>query len=168
MKNLLFIFITIVTTAFVVGTLSSCSEDDCSLAGRAMINGTFYTTNAETDAIIKDTIPTLTVTALGTDSIIINSEKDVKTVSLPLSYVSDVTVLVFHYDYATNPADADTISIRQENTLFFESIECGYTMEQSIIDITHTENLLSSITINNKNANVNGTENLTFNFKPRN
>ena len=167
MKNLLFFFIALVTSALIAGSLTSCSDDDCSIAGRAMINGSFYTT-AASGYTERDTLPTLTVTALGTDSIIINRETNVRAVSLPLSYVSDMTVLVFHYDYATNPADADTIYITQENTLFFESIECGYSMEQSITNITHTEHQLSSITINNKNANINGTENLTFLFKASN
>lgn len=164
MKNLFFLLIAFVCSTLIITGLSSCSEDNCSIAGRPMINGGIYTVNPTSGLTENDTIKTLTVTALGTDSIIINNQTNVLSLSLPLSYVSDTTVLVFHYDYTENPADADTLWVLQDNTAFFESIECGYSMIQSITGITHTSNQLSSISIINPNANVTGTENLRLFF----
>lgn len=160
MKNLFFLLIAFICTTFIITSLSSCSEDNCSLAGRPMINGGIYTINPTSGFTEADTIKSLTVTALGTDSVIINNQSNVRSLSLPLTYVSDTTILVFHYNYSTDPSDSDTLWILQDNTPFFESIECGYSMIQSIKNITYTQNLLSSISIINTNTNVTGTENL--------
>lgn len=144
----------------------SCSDvDDCSIDGRAMINCTVYTINPDTETSENDTLPTLTVTALGTDSIIVNRMSNVTTFSVPLSYVSDSTVLVLHYDYANNPALSDTICIRQTNTPYFESLDCGYTVSQTVDGVDYTKVQLDSIYIKNENANTNGTENLKLYYR---
>ncbi len=46
---------------------------------------------------MNDTLDSLTITAFGTDSIILNNQKRVHGLSLPLRYTADSTVLVFHY-----------------------------------------------------------------------
>lgn len=60
----------------------SCSEEaDCSMATRAMMQCYLYTIDKETDVVSKDTLDSLTITAYGTDSIIINNQKKVKDLS---------------------------------------------------------------------------------------
>lgn len=55
---------------------SACSEEsDCSMTGRPMVYANMYTINPETKAVLNDTLDSLTVTAFGTDSIIINNQK---------------------------------------------------------------------------------------------
>ena len=149
--------------------LTSCDDgNDCSIAGRQMVNGWVYTINPETNAVERDTILSLTVTALGTDSIIINRETNVQIVSLPLTYIADSTVLVFHYDYANDPSNSDTICIRQNNVPYFQSMECGYSMEQTILGVSYTRHQLDSIYRQNNYANTNGTENLKLFYRYRN
>lgn len=86
MKNLIRLFLILFVAGIAIGTHTSCSEDsDCSIAGRAMINCTLYRMPAPSETILQnDTLDSLTVTALGTDSIIINNQKKVHTLSLPL------------------------------------------------------------------------------------
>lgn len=56
--------------------LSACSEEsDCSMTGRPMVYAKMYTINPETKAVLNDTLDSLSVTAFGTDSIIINNQK---------------------------------------------------------------------------------------------
>lgn len=56
--------------------LSACSEEsDCSMTGRPMVYAKMYTINPETKAVLNDTLDSLSVTAFGTDSIIINNRK---------------------------------------------------------------------------------------------
>lgn len=77
MKNLIRLFLVLLIASVGIGLHTSCSEDsDCSIAGRAMINCTLYTKDVK-DEIVNDTLDSLTVTALGTDSIIINNQKKV-------------------------------------------------------------------------------------------
>lgn len=95
MKNLIRIFLILVIVGAGISIGSSCSdENDCSLAGRPMMYCTLYTLDEITDDRVKDTLDSLTITALGTDSIILNNEKNVHTLMLPLRYTSDTTVFV--------------------------------------------------------------------------
>lgn len=93
MKNLIRIFLIVVIVGAGISIGSSCSdENDCSLAGRPMMYCTLYTIDEITDLRVNDTLDSLTITALGTDSIILNNQKKVHTLMLPLRYTSDTTV----------------------------------------------------------------------------
>ena len=121
MKNLVRIFLLLIIVGAAIGIHSSCSdENDCSMAGRPMMYCTFKTNDPDNDnAVLNDTLDSLTVRAMGTDSIILNNEKDVHTVMLPLRYTSDSTVFIFQYNPVRNPEDVDTVYIVQENTSLF-------------------------------------------------
>ena len=150
----------IITGAFLFPILSvviSCSEEaDCSMATRAMMQCYFYTLDSETEVVSNDTLDSLTVTAFGTDSIIINNQKKVHDLSLPLRYTADSTVLVFRYSKTLT----DTLVVYQTNTPYFLSMDCGYQMKQSIKDVNYSRHSLDSIRIVNKEAGIYGTENL--------
>ena len=150
----------IITGAFLFPILSvviSCSEEaDCSMATRAMMQCYFYTLDPETEVVSNDTLDSLTVTAFATDSIIINNQKKVHDLSLPLRYTADSTVLVFRYSKTLT----DTLVVYQTNTPYFLSMDCGYQMKQSIKDVNYSRHSLDSIRIVNKEAGIYGTENL--------
>ena len=150
----------IITGAFLFPILSvviSCSEEaDGSMATRAMMQCYFYTLDPETEVVSNDTLDSLTVTAFGTDSIIINNQKKVHDLSLPLRYTADSTVLVFRYSKTLT----DTLVVYQTNTPYFLSMDCGYQMKQSIKDVNYSRHSLDSIRIVNKEAGIYGTENL--------
>ena len=150
----------IITGAFLFPILSvviSCSEEaDCSMSTRAMMQCYFYTLDPETEVVSNDTLDSLTVTAFGTDSIIINNQKKVHDLSLPLRYTADSTVLVFRYSKTLT----DTLVVYQTNTPYFLSMDCGYQMKQSIKDVNYSRHSLDSIRIVNKEAGIYGTENL--------
>ncbi|MFR2225312.1 MAG: DUF6452 family protein [Bacteroides xylanisolvens] len=133
MKNLIRIFLILTIIGGAVSLHSACSdENDCSLAGRPMMYCTIYTINPDNPTIaLKDTLDSLTITALGTDSIILNNEKNVHTLMLPLRYTSDTTVFIFRYDPKRREKDFDTLYIVQQNTPYFQSMECGYMILKS-------------------------------------
>ena len=135
MKNLIRIFLILVIVGAGISIGSSCSdENDCSLAGRPMMYCTLYTLDEITDDRVKDTLDSLTITALGTDSIILNNEKNVHTLMLPLRYTSDTTVFIFRFNPKRNEGkDVDTLYIVQQNTPYFQSMECGYMMKQNMM-----------------------------------
>lgn len=140
-----------------ISIVISCSEEaDCSMAARSMMQCNLYKIDKATQIISKDTLDSLTITAYGTDSIIINREKKVHSLSLPLRYTTDSTVLVFHY----SKTKRDTLIIHQTNTPYFLSMDCGYQMKQSITGIRYSRHSLDSIYIANKEAGIYGTENL--------
>ena len=139
-----------------IGFTASCSEEaDCSMAERPMMNCNLYTL-ARDGYAIRDTLDSLTVTAWGTDSIIVNNQQDVRDLTLPLRYTADSTVLVFRYSRNTT----DTVIIRHTNTPYFLSMDCGYQMQQSINEVLHTRHRLDSIYITSNEADIYGQENI--------
>lgn len=135
----------------------SCSEEeDCSLSARPMMNCHIYAIDTETNKVTKDTLDSLTVTAFGTDSVIINQDKKIDSLSIPLRYTADSTVLVFHYSKTRR----DTIIIYHTNTPYFLSIDCGYQMKQVINKVAYTKHKLDSIYIKNSEAGIYGKENI--------
>lgn len=173
MKNLIRIFLILVIVGAGISIGSSCSdENDCSLAGRPMMYCTLYTLDEITDDRVKDTLDSLTITALGKDSIILNNEKNVHTLMLPLRYTSDTTVFVFRYDPKHRPNDVDTLYIVQQNTPYFQSMECGYMMKQNILgtrfgNTRNSSERIGSLRILNKEANTNEIQNLEIFYKYR-
>lgn len=141
-----------------LGAMQSCDEEeDCSLNARPMMTCNLYQASPETaGAFIPDTLEQLTITAYGTDSIILNREQKVKALTLPLCYSADSTHLVFHYEDGAT----DEVIIRHDNTPYFLSMECGYQMKQAIRSVSYTKVRLDSITISYNEAGIYGRENL--------
>ena len=140
------------------GMTQACSEEpDCSMTdNRAMIVCNVCQTDPTLGTAMRDTLDSLTVTAAGTDSVLINRMAQVTAFSLPLQYAADSTELVFHY----RGQATDTLVIRHTNKPYFVSMDCGYQMQQSITDIRYTRRSIDSIYIANPEANINGTKNL--------
>lgn len=138
----------------------ACSDvNDCSLSGRSMMYCNLYKISGT--SVVKDTIDTLTVTALGTDSVLINMQTKVNNFMLPLRYTVDSTVFVFHYAPKSRPAYTDTVCVRHKNTPYFVSMDCGYTVTQIIKSIRYKKtSRIDSIAVANTNPNTDGTENL--------
>lgn len=140
-----------------LGSFSACSEEeDCSLATRAMLNCNIFTIDEVTGAVVKDTLDMLSVTALGTDSVIINRQEQVKDLILPLRYTEETTTLIFRYDDTLS----DTLVISHSNTPYFLSMDCGYQMKQELKSIAYSRHLLDSIYISNAEVGIYGTENI--------
>ena len=169
MRKILHLLLVLIVAMSAASLYTSCSEEDnCSLIGRSMVYCNLYKINPENGITYLDTLPSLTVTALYTDSIIINDESNVRNMSLPLRYTDDNTILVFNYNDEENPELNDTVYITQNNTPFFESMKCGYTMTQIVTGVEYTKHLIDSIHIQNPNANTNGTENLKIFYRYNN
>ncbi len=157
MKSLIRLIILGAILCPIISIVVSCSEEeDCSMATRAMLQCNLYTIDPETQMIENDTLDSLTVTAYGTDSIIINNQKKVHDLVLPLRYTVDSTKLVFRY----SKINVDTIVIYHTNTPYFLSMDCGYQMQQAITSIRYTRRNLDSIFVSNKEANIYGRENI--------
>lgn len=157
MKSLIRLIILGAILCPIISIVVSCSEEeDCSMATRAMLQCNLYTIDPETQMIENDTLDSLTVTAYGTDSIIINNQKKVHDLVLPLRYTVDSTKLIFRY----SKINVDTIVIYHTNTPYFLSMDCGYQMQQAITSIRYTRRNLDSIFVSNKEANIYGRENI--------
>ena len=161
MKKLVKLILLCLIAYPIISIVSSCSEEeDCSMNARPMMECYLYTVDRESKRVLNDTLDSLTITAFDTDN-----QKRVHSLSLPLRYTADSTVLIFHY--SKDPKiKKDTIIIYQKNTPYFLSMDCGYQMKQSITGGAYSRYLLDSIYIQEKEVSIYGTENLKL-FYPQ-
>ena len=98
MKKLVKLILLCLIAYPIISIVSSCSEEeDCSMNARPMMECYLYTVDRESKRVLNDTLDSLTITAFDTDSVILNNQKRVHSLSLPLRYTADSTVLIFHY-----------------------------------------------------------------------
>ncbi len=160
MRNLFKLLMVSVWLYSLLSMVYACSEeDDCSMTNnRGMMVCEFYTFEPGTNYVVNDTLDSLTVTAFGTDSVLINRMEAVHSISLPLRYTEDSTKLVFHYTERLT----DTLVVRHTNTPYFVSMDCGYQMQQSITEVSCTYRYLDSLYVSNPETSIDGTENIRF------
>lgn len=153
-----YILICLVLVTSLPVLLAACSEDDdCSASARGMMECSIFTVNPQTGLAEAGIIDLVTVTALETDSVIINRKAEAQSLSLPLRYGKEETSLVLHY---LNQGKEDTITVLHTNTPYFLTLDCGFQMKQDITSVKHTAHLIDSITISHPDANNYGKENL--------
>ncbi len=145
--------------SFFILTLTGCSENDCSLGGRPSARFAFIDSRTNTRVSLFDS---LTVTALGTDSILLNRLKGIDHITLPLSYVGDTTTFVLHYSRFLR----DTIEVFHENYPHFISIDCGVSMFYHLKDVNNTSILIDSIRLVNSDINDNEKDNYRIYYTP--
>lgn len=147
--------------------VSSCSEEENCAIGRAVMWTTFYIprelASSEWAAAQIDSL-TVSILKTGTNDTILNNDKDVQYISLPLQYAVDTTGIVLHFSRTVR----DTIIFKHTNTPYFVSMECGTEMRQAVVEIDYTTNVIDSISVRNKETSRNATDNLRFYFRPTN
>lgn len=144
----------------------ACTEEaDCTDANRPMMNVSFFSFVKDTlpDGYVRDSLvgvafDTLTVTAFGTDSVIVNKQIHAAALTLPLRYAVDTTIFVLDYSFGFK----DTLTLLVHNTPYFLNMDCGYQMKQVITGLSYTNTLLDSVVIKDPKIGIYGKENLAI------
>ena len=114
---------------------------------------------------------TLTIRALGPDTVLANRLIGKGTVSLPVSFYEDVDVLQFAFYDKNGFKTADTLWISKKNTHHFDDPSCAIHMWHTILGVRSTHHLIDSVMINDPSVNYDGNENFQIYFftsKPTN
>lgn len=135
-------------------TFGSCDSIDCTLYNTVSLRCAFYSEGKT----VKLT-DTLTVSTLGTDSILINRMVGASALELPLSYSQEQDIIVLHV-YGQEYEMRDTLWIEKTNTTHFESPDCPTAMFHQIMSVEHTGNFIDSISITRSLVDYDQTENI--------
>lgn len=138
--------------AWLLVALSACSESDCSIEGQPTARFSFFDSRTHSQVSLFDS---LTVTALGTDSVLLNREKGIDHLSLPLSYTESTTRFVLHYTHTLR----DTLTVSHLNRPHFISMDCGISMFHTLEHVAHTTVLIDSVCLTNPDINDHEKEN---------
>ena len=140
------------------GTMG-CSDTDCTTSNTAYVNYNIYDANGNPVALTGP----VTVTAAGTDSILINQESNLQTMQLPLRYTSTEDTFVVHLSEIL----FDTIFVTHQNIPHFISMECGTGMYYHIEGVRCTRRVFDSLSVVNPDINYDANEHIQM-YMPAN
>ncbi len=122
---------------FIIGLalflLAGCEGINCSIENIASLNIGFYEGVNGKSVTVLDT---LTVTAVGTDSVLFNSGVSVQSLSLPMSYWQDADTLNITFRDTLSTDYTITLRIEKTNQPHYESPDCPTTMFHEIKSLT--------------------------------
>lgn len=136
-----------------------CDEVACPLNNTIYATYAFYAQNEDKMLQSVKVLDTLTITAAGTDSILINRETGASKLQLPLSYKNKTDTLVFTFTNAAGIKRQDSVWIHKQSYEFFESPDCPTVMFHKITGLRSTHQMIDSIYTENPNIDYNATEN---------
>lgn len=147
-------------------TMVGCESIDCTLNNIVACKVGFYDSESGSAIAFSDT---LTVTATGTDSVLLNRAVGVKSVSLPMSYDKEADTLSYRLYNSQTGLDLQLVMrVEKTNTPHFESPDCPTTMFhqlQSVTYDTHHHTFVDSIVIANPLVNYDATEHIKIYFR---
>lgn len=138
-KRLLTFYVFLVLVTSIFPFLMGCNDSDCTTSNTAYVHYGIYDQNGQM-AVFKTPV---TVKAVGTDSVLINQESDLKFMQLPLSYthVEDTFVV------SLSETLFDTIFVAHENIPHFISMDCGTGMYHRLLEVRCVNRIFDSIKI---------------------
>lgn len=151
------------STILLCSTFFSCNEAGCPLNNKVMAQFNFYQMSEEELQPVQ-LVDTLTVTAVGTDSVLINQEALAKGIQIPLSYARQTDTLSLRYASSKGYVVYDTIMITKESYQHYEAPECPTVTFHNIKNIRSTHRYIDTVQIANPNINYNATENFKIVF----
>ena len=150
--------------ATLLGTFASCETSDCPINNVVYSTYGFYAFTEEGESPVG-LLDTLTITAAGTDSVLVNRLVGRSEVDLPVSYSAPVDTIVFHFTDTLRRTRRDTIWIEKENIPHYESPDCPTSMFHHVTAVRNTHFLIDSVIIANPNINYNVSENFKIYFR---
>lgn len=143
---------------FIIGMLiASCSSIDCPMNSHVCATYGFYSEGEQAVTLNGQ----LTVSANrmdGNDTTLVNKQSNARYVQLPMSYLNDVDKLNFKLELEDGTVLTDVVSVEKTNDKHFESVECGANYFHTLTSVTSTNNFIDSVRINNKNVNLDATQ----------
>lgn len=138
--------------------LGACDQADCTLDNSVTYTCNFY---AEGSKVTLNDI--ITVTACGTDSVLVNQKQGATGIELPMSYWNEEDTLVLRIQGSGYTME-DTIWIKKNNIPHFESPDCPTKMFHLITNVNSTHTFIDSLSLVNPNVNYADVENIQIHF----
>lgn len=141
-------------TLAMLAALAACDQVDCTL-----YNIVSYTCGLYAGGSAVTLNDKLTVTAFGTDSVLVNGLTGQSSVTLPMSLANEADTLVLQVegeDYVLR----DTVRVEKTNVPHFESPDCPTRMFHQITSVSTSHNFIDSITVVNSQVNYSNVENI--------
>ncbi|MCR5819783.1 MAG: hypothetical protein K6F94_02370 [Bacteroidaceae bacterium] len=140
--------------------VTACDNISCPLNNTVECKYTF----CDEDGTAISIADTLTVTAIGTDSVIINRLVNGSSMSLPVSFYAPADTIILTFTDTLSRQATDTIWMEKTSTPHFDDPSCPIHMWHTISAVSSTHSLIDSIVILNTAINYDGLENIQIRF----
>lgn len=107
---------------------------------------------------------TLTVSAVGTDQVLVNKLSGKSEMTVPVSYYAETDTLVLHLCDDDDMEATDTIWMDKVSTPHSDDPGCPYHVWHKVTAVRHTHYLIDTIIIVHPDINYDGLENLQIHF----
>ena len=134
--------------ASVLVLFSSCDLLNCTQADVSMLRMEIYNA-AGNKVMLPDT---LTISACGTDKILVNRDVNTSEILLPLSYHALRDTFIMNY-YGKYYSLQDTLFVEKTNDVYFESPDCPTVMMHTILGASCTNEFLASVEVVSEKVN---------------
>ncbi len=136
--------------------LGRCSEVDCPLNNVVAVKYGLYNYDGESQTL-QDT---LTISAIGTDSILLNKAQGISSFLLPVHYTSDKDSLILRFSDTEGDEMIDTLCISHTNEAHFEAMDCPLCYFHTLTDVTCTNHAIERVELVNPTVNYDTQENI--------
>ena len=134
--------------ASVLVLFSSCDLLNCTQADVSMLRMEIYDA-AGNKVMLPDT---LTISACGTNKILVNRDVNTSEILLPLSYHAQRDTFIMRY-YGKYYSLQDTLFVEKTNDVYFESPDCPTVMMHTILGASCTNEFLASVEVVSEKVN---------------
>ena len=136
--------------------MGRCSEIDCPLNNVVAVQyGLYY--DDETSVTLQDT---LIVTAIGTDSILLNKGQGISSFLLPVHYTAERDSFILRFSDTEGDEMFDTLCVSHTNEAHFESMDCPLCYFHTITEVTSTTHALERVELVYPQVNYETQENI--------
>lgn len=139
-----------------VFVLVKCSEVDCPLNNVVAAQYGLY----RADGSVVTLQDTLTVTAVGTDSILLNKAQGIASFLLPVRYTATTDSVILRFADAEGDEMFDTIYVHHTNEAHFESMDCPLCYFHTIKTATSTLHAIENVEVVSQQVNYETKENI--------
>ena len=136
--------------------VTQCSEVDCPLNNVVAVQYGLY----HTDGTAVTLIDTLTIRAVGTDSVLLNKGQGISSFLLPVHYTADKDSLLLRFSDEEGDVLTDTICLCHTNEAHFESMDCPLCYFHTLTSVTTTAHAIERVELVSPQVNYDTQENI--------
>lgn len=133
--------------------ITACSSIDCPMNNLVYTQYQLMRADGKADTL-GDTLSVWIHRYDGSDTLLLNLQVAAKELSLPISYTNPTDSFFFEArDTLTKSVFIDTLTVEKENTMHFESTDCGVSYFHKLTSVSCTNHRIDSVRIINHDVN---------------
>lgn len=138
----------IILLTLLTAVIAGCSSIDCNIEGRVLCHYTLHDGDGNDVTLNYPVSVSLLRTAVGSDTVYINSMSNASSFDIPMSYGADKDEIAITLHLTDSTTITDIIWARKTNIPQFESVDCAPRYHHELLEVGSTHNFIDTVIIN--------------------